>query len=223
MRIHAQRPNVPVDTSAIKQARFGDLRNKYNGTDFIYEFRAPEKNIWDRFVEWIASWFRNLFQIASTERSVMIVNYLFKVLAVIIVLVMIYLIAKTLLNKEGKWIFGKNTSRKIVDYDAVEKNLQATDFQKLIDQTLASGNLRLAVRYYYLWLLQRLSDTGKIRWDVEKTNSDYLYEIGNEKLRDEFSYLSYLYNYIWYGEFTIDEPTFAKAKKAFENAIKSVR
>ena len=59
-----------------------------------------------------------------------------------------------------------------------------------------------------------MSEKGIIEWDIEKTNSDYLYEIKNETRRDEFAYLSYLYNYIWYGEFELDEATFEKAKTA---------
>ena len=60
-----------------------------------------------------------------------------------------------------------------------------------------------------------------IEWDVEKTNSDYLYEIKNQEIKDEFAYLLYLYNNIWYGEFELDDATFAKAKNAFEKAIKN--
>ena len=44
----------------------------------------------------------------------------------------------------------------------------------------------------------------------------------NETRRDEFAYLSYLYNYIWYGEFELDEATFEKAKTAFEKTIRSI-
>jgi len=61
-----------------------------------------------------------------------------------------------------------------------------------------------------------------IEWDIEKTNSDYLYEIKNEKLRNDFAYLSYLYNYIWYGEFELEEETFTKAIQSFEKTSKTL-
>ena len=60
-----------------------------------------------------------------------------------------------------------------------------------------------------------------IEWDIEKTNTDYLYEIKNPIHKEEFTYLSYLYNYIWYGEFEIDERMFQKAENRFKNAIKT--
>jgi hypothetical protein len=67
-----------------------------------------------------------------------------------------------------------------------------------------------------------MSAKQMIVWDIEKTNSDYLYEIKEESQKEEFAYLSYLYNYIWYGEFELDEATFLKAKTAFEKTIKSL-
>jgi hypothetical protein len=126
------------------------------------------------------------------------------------------------LNKEGQWIFGKNSSKKIVSTDEIERNLHETDFEKLLKETLLAGQKRISIRYYYLWLLKKMSEKGIIKWDIEKTNSDYLYEITNETRRDEFAYLSYLYNYIWYGEFELDEATFEKAKTAFEKTIRSI-
>jgi hypothetical protein len=67
-----------------------------------------------------------------------------------------------------------------------------------------------------------MSEREIIIWDLEKTNSDYLNEIKNEQLKADFAYLSYLYNYIWYGEFELDVNTFEKAKTAFEKTIQSI-
>jgi hypothetical protein len=74
-----------------------------------------------------------------------------------------------------------------------------------------------------LWLLKSLSEAEIIDYDVEKTNSDYFLEIAKETTKKEFSYTSYLYNYIWYGEFNIDEIQFKKAKDAFTQFLKSIK
>ena len=68
---------------------------------------------------------------------------------------------------------------------------------------------------YYLWLLKDLKESELIVWLPEKTNADYLSELKQEALRKQFSYLSYLYNYIWYGEFSITDEDYLSAKKAF--------
>ena len=96
------------------------------------------------------------------------------------------------------------------------------DFEKLIKNTLKSNEKRLAIRYYYLWLLKKMAEKEIIEWDAEKTNSDYLNEIQNPTQKDNFAYLSYLYNYIWYGEFELDENTFDRAIATFEKTIQTI-
>ena len=107
----------------------------------------------------------------------------------------------------------------ILDYAV---NIIAVDFEKLIKQSIQSGEHRLSIRYYYLFLLKKMSEKELIEWDVEKTNSDYIYEIKLPQLKADFEYLSYLYNYIWYGEFDISQQEFEKAKKAFDTTIQSI-
>jgi hypothetical protein len=195
-----------------------DFKNKYKTEDFIYEFKEPEKNAWDRFKEWLASF----FTFSNPEKSIGLIELIFKIFAIIIIIVVVYLLVKAILNKEGKWIFGRNSSKNVINYTEVEKNLHLIDFEKLITQTLQSGEQRLSIRYYYLWLLKKMAANGIIEWDIEKTNSDYLYEIKKQATKEEFEYLSYIYNNIWYGEFDLDNDTFIKAKNAFENALKSM-
>lgn len=199
-----------------------NFKIKYKSDAFIYEFKTPEKNAWDRFLEWLANIFKNLFHFSNSEASMKFVIILLKTLAILVVVFVVYLIVKSILNKEGKWIFGRNSSKNVINYTEVEKNLHLIDFEKLIAKTLQSGEKRLSIRYYYLWLLKKMAANGIIEWDIEKTNSDYLYEIKKQATKEEFTYLSYLYNYIWYGEFDLDNDTFNKAKNAFENALKSL-
>lgn len=215
---------ILIDTAKIEARAFDKkLKSKYSGDAFIYEFKSKEKNAWDRFKEWLAGIFKRLFSFTNNETSMNFVEILLKSIAVIIVIYVIYLIAKAILNKEGQWVFGKNSDKKIIDYEDVEKNIKNADFEKLIQQALKSGEKRLTIRYYYLWLLQKMSAKEIIVWDIEKTNSDYLYEIKNPKLKDDFAYSSYLYNYIWYGEFDLDDMTFEKAKITFDNTLKTIR
>lgn len=215
--------DILVDSAAIEAKSFPkNFKKKYTDEAFIYEFKTPEKNAWDRFKEWLAGILKNLFSFSSNEASLNFVGILLKVIAVLIVIFVIYLIVKSLMNKEGQWIFGRNSDKKGMNYNEIEKNLHLVDFEKLIKETLASGEKRLCIRYYYLWLLKKMSEKHLIVWDVEKTNSDYLYELQNQSQKDDFAYLSYLYNYIWYGEFELDQATFEKAKNAFETTIKSI-
>jgi hypothetical protein len=215
--------DILIDSAAIELKPFAkNFKKKYSDTEFIYEFKTPEKNAWDRFKEWLANFFRNIFSFTDNKTATDFTSIVLKSIAILIVIGVIYMIVKALMNKEGQWIFGKNSDRKIIHYDEIEKNLHLVDFEKLIEKTLQSGENRLTIRYYYLWLLKKLSNNQIIIWDVEKTNTDYLYEIKDEALKEDFAYLSYLYNNIWYGEFELDETTFTKASNAFEKSIKRI-
>ena len=214
--------DIKIDTTTVEGKTFSkNFKKKYTDSDFVYEYKAPEKNAWDHFKEWLAGILRSLFTFNNPAAALHFVSILLKVLAVLIIIFVIYLIVKALIGKEGRWIFGKDSNKKTIYYSELEKNIHLLDFKKLIQESIERGEKRIAIRYYYLWLLKVMAQNHYIEWDIEKTNSDYLYELQNPVYKEEFTYLSYLYNYIWYGEFEIDETTFKKAENRFKNSIKT--
>ncbi|WP_026977874.1 hypothetical protein [Flavobacterium tegetincola] len=214
---------VAIDTSDVVPVYFKEnFKENYNGTAFKYEEAAPVKSIWERFKEWFSEWLNRTFDVQDSARAMTILDYAINTIAVLLILVVIYLIVKAILNKEGTWIFGSKSDANLIRYDEIEKNLHLVDFEKLIKQSIQSGEHRLTIRYYYLFVLKKMSEKELIEWDVEKTNSDYLYEIKSPQLKANFEYLSYLYNYIWYGEFELTATEFEKAKKAFDTTIQSI-
>lgn len=215
--------NTLVDTSAIEQIYFNEnFKDKYNDKPFIYEEKSPVKSLWDRFEEWFIQWLKRNFDVQDSKNATAILGYTVNTIAVILILLVIFLIVKAILNKEGTWIFGSKSDTSLIRYDEIEKNLHLVDFEKLIKDSINSGEHRLSIRYYYLFLLKKMSEKQLIEWDVEKTNSDYIYEIKSPQLKANFEYLSYLYNYIWYGEFELSLQEFEKAKKAFDTTIQSI-
>jgi len=82
---------------------------------------------------------------------------------------------------------------------------------------LANDDYRLAIRYHYLYILQRLELKQYINWEIQKTNHDYEREITNENLRNGFKNLTYLYDFVWYGHFNVDKISFNKAKLQFDD------
>ena len=221
--VSISKKEIIIDRSPVISKKFKpNFKEKYSDNKFIYEQKVAEKGIWDRFLEWLSYWFKKIFGL-SDGVSRDYVNITLRTIAILIVIYVIYVIVKLTLNKEGQWIFGKSTTKKVISYDDIEQNLKYVDFEKLTQETIASGNYRLAIRYYYLWTLKKMSEKTIIDWHPDKTNTDYLYEIQNKTLKNHFSYLSYLYNYIWYGEFDMDETTFTKVKLTFETALQAIK
>ena len=215
--------SIPKDDAIVERRSFEDLREKYQDEEFIYERTVDNSGWWSRFKQWLNDLFMDLFNLNSAGQASKLTDFALKAAGVIIFLLVIYFIFKAVINKEGNWVFGKSSDKNIIPVTDIETNIHATDFKQLIEVAENDKNYRLAIRYYYLWLLKGLTNAEIIDYDVEKTNSDYFNEIKSKPIQEEFSYTSYLYNYIWYGEFDVNEQQFNKAKTAFKKFLNSIK
>ena len=197
------------------------FKEKYKTPEFTYESKTKAKSAWDRFWDAIRRFFDELFSSGAKTTNSSNFDVFMKILAFLVVAGAIYMVVRIILNKEGMWIFGRSR-KNITVQDVSEEDIHQMDFRQLTQDTKRAGNYRLAIRYYYLWLLKKLSANEIIDWHWDKTNSDYLYEIKNTMLKKDFEYLSYVYDYSWYGDFPIDEAAFAKAEKAFLKTLNTL-
>jgi hypothetical protein len=90
-----------------------------------------------------------------------------------------------------------------------------SDFDILINQAVQAGNYRQAVRYQYLRTLHKLADKNKVELAKDKTNYQYVHEIAEPVTRNEFATLTLNYEYVWYGEFMIDDLVYKKLESGF--------
>ncbi len=215
--------SLVTDYSDVNPRKFEDLNKKYSGDEFIYERTKADLSWWTRFKMWLSELFKDLFDIKSDGQASKVTDYMINIAGIIITLLVIYFIFKAIINKEGRWVFGKSSDKSLIPNVSIEQNIHETDFEALISSSEKDNNYRLVIRYYYLWLLKELAQKELIDYDVEKTNSDYQYEIKDETVSKKFAYTSYLYNYIWYGEFNIDETEFSKSKIAFTNFLNDLK
>ncbi len=199
-----------------------NFKEAYSGEEYTYESDKVSKGWFTRFKEWFAKKIKEWFDFEGTTEANDIADFLIKLFYVLIIIAVIFIIVKAILNNEGRWVFGKKSDRKIIKVDDIETNLHIVDFKSLIKEAVTTNNYRLAIRYYYLWVLKELTKKEYIEYDVEKTNNDYLNEIDNKDLKANFSYASYLYNYIWYGEFKVEDKEFKKALSVFKSLINTL-
>ncbi|MEO6347175.1 MAG: DUF4129 domain-containing protein [Aquaticitalea sp.] len=215
--------SIPVDNSTIERRRFENVKEKYQGDEFVYERSIENSGWWTRFKQWVNDLIKDLFNLNNEGQAAKATDIALKIGGIVIFLLFIYFIFKAVMNDEGKWVFGKSSDKNIIPVNDIVNNIHATDFKQLIADAEQDSNYRMAIRFYYLWLLKSLTNAEIIDYDVEKTNSDYYYEIVSKQIKDEFSYTSYLYNYIWYGEFDVNEQQFDKAKTAFTKFLNSIK
>ncbi|WP_347925153.1 DUF4129 domain-containing protein [Pontimicrobium sp. SW4] len=214
---------LKVDTSEISPRKFDNLKEKYSEDEFIYERTIEKSGWWTRFKQWLSDKFQSLFNIKNKGQAARATDLAIKIGGVLLFIIVVYFIFRAIVNKEGAWVFGKSSDKSIIPATDIEANIHATNFKDLIAEAESNSNYRLAIRYYYLWLLKKLSTAEIIHYDVEKTNNDYQNEIKTPEVKKEFAYTSYLYNYIWYGEFDVNDEQFSKAKHAFNKFFKSIK
>lgn len=99
------------------------------------------------------------------------------------------------------------------------EQLANEDFDTLIQNALAVGDFRAAIRYSFLKALKVLQVAKQIDWQIEKTNYDYLLEMPEQQQGDFRSVLR-VYEYVWYGEFDASERAFNHLSAGVESIKK---
>jgi Domain of unknown function (DUF4129) len=85
----------------------------------------------------------------------------------------------------------------------------------LLKNAVRNGNYRLAIRYLYLQTLERLSERKYIKIYSNKTNYEYVNEVRKHGFGNEFASLTLKYEYVWYGEYPVDEKLFQQIQDGF--------
>lgn len=199
-----------------------DYKKKYKANkEFDYAEKTKKDSLWKRFKIWLNKKLDELFKPLDIERSTSHrLDGIYRSASILVIILLLYYIIRALIQKDMYWLFKKKARKLIIPVDDIELNLATVNFPTLLEGTIEERQYRLSIRYYYLWLLQYLQEKNQIVWYLEKTNSDYLNEIRNHELKEEFKYLSYIYNNIWYGEFEITEIEFKQAQKSFDALLK---
>lgn len=143
-----------------------------------------------------------------------------QLLGFVLLLVVIFFVVRWALARKGRWLTDRSQEKlSDIPMDVIEKHLHQADFPTLIQKAEQQNDTRQSIRLYYLWLLKVLSDKGQIAWEVRKTNSDYEREIKDPTQKARFVYLSKVYNYIWYGEFSINDAQYQEARADYQGYI----
>jgi hypothetical protein len=95
------------------------------------------------------------------------------------------------------------------------ENIFEIDYEAEIEQAIASGNYRVAVRLLYLRTLKLLSQKELISYTHEKTNSDYLQQLAGTALYKDFFRLTRHFEYTWYGQFELSPEGFRVMQNHF--------
>ncbi len=202
---------ILIDSSTVEVRQFDEasLDRFRNHPDFQYEEQQLDLSWWQRFKRWVRHQLIDLF---SRDGSWELLK---NVLIVLGVIALVYLIVK-LLGMDPTGIFLRKARTAEIPFAEHTENIHAIDFESELQKAITVGNYRLAVRLLYLDCLKRLSDSKYIDWQPAKTNTAYIGELTDTDTRTAFRGLTRQFEYVWYGDFRINEQHFTRLHTAFK-------
>ena len=77
--------DIKIDSSFIQNRTFEQqFKDNYQDNDYIYEQAVKESTWWDRFKQWLADFFKRLFNLSSDTVSGKVVDIVIKSIRVLL-------------------------------------------------------------------------------------------------------------------------------------------
>ena len=190
-----------------------NYKNKYKSEEFDYTATKPKESIWDKIQRAFGELLESIFGKIDSSKPFDFVKNALYFLAIVIIGFVLYFLIKFLISKKGNFFFGKKNKKINIETQELHENIHEINFMDSIKDYERNRDFRYAVRYQFLWILKILADKNIIEWNPKKTNRDYMTEIKEKQLQRKFREAAKIFDYVWYGEFEIDENSYHKMKE----------
>jgi hypothetical protein len=188
--------------------------------DDAYDYREYEEqaNWWTNFKNWLGRLWDDFWQwLVGDYDPGSFLGIVIRILPYLLIAsVIIFLVWLFIKLNPGSRILGGQKSAQVF-FTEEEEIIKTKNIKELIEKAVQNNDYRLAVRYYYLLVLQSLSEKQLIDYEFDKTNSDYIKELKKTDLSQGFQKATTLYDYIWYGNFDVTQENFNKAQHTFKD------
>ena len=223
----AQQDSTPIryDNSRLhlRQISGDDLQVYKEDPGFDYEIVKADLTWWDNFTTWLGNLLTQFFEwLFGVEKASGYLSVFFRSLPYILIGILLFLLIKFFLKVNSRALIYTRENEGVVSLSEEEHIIRHEDINELIQNAINNGNYRLAIRFYYLLILKKMSEKELIGWEMQKTNDDYVNELEKEEIRNPFRHITRMYDYTWYGDFPIDEAKYLKAEKEFSALRKTL-
>ncbi|MDY0779641.1 hypothetical protein [Tenacibaculum sp. IB213877] len=205
--------NKTIDYTQKREFK-SDLKTKYFGKDFTYKEENEDTKEEIKEIQ------------QKSSNSGFLKSFIFfmkSIFPFVLGGIVVFIILKLYVGFDTSFFKFKptqiNTTQTLVYED---EDIHNADLESLLKKAINEKDNRLSIRYYYLLALKKLSEKELIKYDNDKTNSEYLFEIKDTHTRSYFSYLSYIYTYVWYGNFSLNDTDFSKVEEKYKLFFKQI-
>lgn len=216
-------------TTALEPLKFEEKQIGEYKTDKAFEYlNAAEKDTWwTRFKEWVNMRYHQILDwLFGDYEANTVLAFFLKLLPYILIAAIVGFVVWLFIRlNPGNYLLAAKEEPEVF-LSEEEKIIKSENISDLIEQAIHNGDFRLAVRYYYLQLLRQLNAKDLIRYEFQKTDTEYLNELKKEHFRPELKKLMRIYDFIWYGSFPISENDFKKTQGFFldfQTSLKTIQ
>ena len=218
--------DIKIDSSNVEQKLFDQkaLDVYKSQDDFNYNEKPREDNVFQKAWAWLGRVVKRILSWIFDDigPAVGILAAIVKAIPWIVLGLLLFFMLKFFLKVNTKKATDAIETVPSIQLTKDEELINNQQLSELIAQAIQEKDYRLAVRFYYLLILQKLTDKELIVWQQEKTNEDFIREVGHLKIAPRFSEITRLYDFVWYGNFEINKGEFLKAEILFNTLIKKI-
>ena len=195
-----------------------DILDKYkNDPAFNYEGGPEEADDW---ITKIRNWINQQLNFLRYSKAYStLLDYLYYGVMVLALILIIRGLIKA--DRRGL-LFGKVNSNEIKIIES-DEDISRLNFDELISSAIENKQYKLAIRYLFLKSLKLLSEKGLIELRNNKTNYQYLSEIKNNQIADVFRNTTSSFEWIWYGDFPVNEAILKSSQNEFNKLFSLIR
>lgn len=214
--IHAQKNKTRYDSAGVNIRQFDQQKIEVykNSNDFHY--KTADKNSIRTFWDYILYYLNKIIGLLFSNQGIIpIIRY------TIIALIIAYAIIRFSNQKLQHLFSAKSRSSHIMPTE-LKQGEEGENFDELIQKEVKNRNFNKAVRLHYIKTLNVLNKRSYINWQENKTNKEYFNELKGKPFQQEFTRLTWIYENIWYGNFTLKEKQFSSIGEHFKEFTRKV-
>jgi hypothetical protein len=193
---------------------FDQTKVEQQKTQKEYDYNLKQKGyaptIWQRIWMKIVEFLSFIF---SSKKEITIIRMVVVATIILIAILLLYR-----MNKTNTFSGRANTSSTEIP---VFENLNEVNFDAIIAKAEGNQNYAEAIRYYFIKYLYQLDCSKQIRYDKNKTNFDYLYEIKESEPKRIFRSLMLVQESVVYGHKEASLAMLEDVKTAVNSPINS--
>ncbi len=202
---------LPIDTIAfaLKKPGVDQEAKVFSDPKLKYDLNVKyDPGIFERFMNWLSDL---LFGNTNYDNIQFTRELIIWTVVILSVIVVIWILLKSDLSR----LIRPKSKMTTFNFSEITEDLSTINFDKMIDEAVKNEDYRMAVRWNYLKCLYLLERGKHLVFQPAKTNIDYQYDLRKSEFLNEFMSVSRIYDYVWYGKFTVDSTKYKDLRKEF--------